>query len=131
MTTPDHHGDEFTYLGLDDVLTIARLLGVPDVRDVGLLDAAVHRPASSAFGRDAYPTMATKAAALFESLVRNHPLVDGNKRLAWTATVVFCRLNGAELARPDDDVAFAFVVDAAAGRLDLDDIASTWDSWIR
>lgn len=118
------------YLDLQDALAIADLLGVRQVRDAGLLDAALHRPAASAFGRDAYPTLAAKAGALFESLVRNHPLVDGNKRLAWTATVVFLRLNGAELVRPDDDVAFEFVVDAAAGRLDLEEITATWSSWI-
>nr|WP_274388270.1 type II toxin-antitoxin system death-on-curing family toxin [Salsipaludibacter albus] len=106
------------------------MLGVPDVRDIGLLDAALHRPVATAFGRDAYPTLVAKAAALFDSLLRNHPLVDGNKRLAWTATVVFLRLNGAELARPDDDTAFAFVMAAAAGHLDLEAIIATWESWL-
>lgn len=122
--------DDVQYLDLQDALAIADLLGVGQVRDTGLLDAALHRPAASAFGRDAYPDLAAKAGAMFESLVRNHPLVDGNKRLAWTATVVFLRLNGAELGRPGDDVAYAFVVDAAAGRLDLDEITATWSSWI-
>ncbi|WP_238445853.1 type II toxin-antitoxin system death-on-curing family toxin [Salsipaludibacter albus] len=117
-------------LDLADALAIAELLGVPDVRDIGLLDAALHRPVATAFGRDAYPTLVAKAAALFDSLLRNHPLVDGNKRLAWTATVVFLRLNGAELARPDDDTAFAFVMAAAAGHLDLEAIIATWESWL-
>jgi len=53
-----------------------------------LLDAAVARPRSSACGTDAYATPEAKAAALPDSLVRNHALVDGNKRLAWFATVV-------------------------------------------
>ena len=118
------------YLDLQDALAIAELLGVPDERDVGLLDAALHRPEASAFGRDAYPTMAAKAGALFESLARNHPLVDGNKRLAWTATIVFLRLNGATVARPDDDTAHDFVVAAAAGGLELGEITATWASWI-
>lgn len=119
------------YLDLEDALSVAQLLGVAEVRDAGLLDAALHRPASSAFGRDAYAGLAAKAGALFESLVRNHPLVDGNKRLAWTLTVVFLRLNGATLTRPDDDVAFDFVVAAAAGQITLEQITATWASWIR
>jgi prophage maintenance system killer protein len=55
-----------------------------------------------AFSADAYPDLFTKAAALLHSQARNHPLVDGNKRLAWLATHVFCATNGVELD-PDDD----------------------------
>lgn len=122
--------DEVVALDLQDALAIADLLGVPTVRDIGLLDAALHRPVASAFGQDAYPTLAAKAAAMFESLVRNHPLADGNKRLAWTATIVFLRMNGARVSRPDGDTAYEFVVAAAAGTLDLDAITSTWDAWL-
>jgi death-on-curing protein len=123
--------EETRYLDLEDALSVAQPLGVPDVRDAGLLDAALHRPASSASGQDAYVGPAAKAGALFESLVRNHPLVDGNERLAWTLTVVFLRLNGATLTRPADDVGFDVVVTAAAGEFTLDELTSTWASWIR
>lgn len=114
---------EVEYLDLDDLLGLVRRLGAGPVRDIGLLDAAVARPQSSAFGADAYPTLELKAAALLHSIVRNHALVDGNKRLAWLAAVVFLDLN----ARPvefGDDHAFRLVMEAAQGHLDVEDIAS-------
>jgi prophage maintenance system killer protein len=60
----------------------------------------VARPQATAFGEDAYPDMLTKAAALLESVVNNHALVDGNKRLGWLATAVFLELNGVRISRP-------------------------------
>lgn len=105
------------YLGLEDLLVLVRRLGVGPVVDVGLLDAAAGRPATTVFGEDAYPTVALKAAALLHSLARNHPLVDGNKRLAWLATVVFLDLNGYEVGLDDND-AFRLVMDVAAGAVD-------------
>ena len=76
------------YLTIEQALVIARYAvgGPVQVRDLGLLDAAVHRPRAGMFGQDAYPDVFTKAAALLHSLAANHPLVDGNKRLAWLAT---------------------------------------------
>jgi death-on-curing protein len=76
------------------------------------------------FGQDAYPDLFDKAAALLHSLARNHPLVDGNKRLAWLATYVFLAKNGVELD-PGDDDAFTFVMRVAAG--ELDDVPETAD----
>ena len=113
---------EVAYLELEDLLGLVRLLGAGPVRDVGLLDSAVARPRSSAFGEDAYPTLGLKAAALLHSVASNHALVDGNKRLAWLATVVFLDLNG---SRPDvtDDQAFSLVMDVASSDLLLEDIA--------
>lgn len=109
-------------LDLEDLIELVRRLGVGPVRDIGLLDAAAARPRSSAFGSDAYPTLELKAAALLHSLVRHHALVDGNKRLAWLATVVFLDLNDRTVAL-DDDEAFALVMEAAAGMLDVEGIA--------
>lgn len=109
------------YLTLEDLLLLVRRLDLGPVVDVGLLDAAVGRPASTVFGGDAYPTVALKAAALLHSLARNHPLVDGNKQLAWLATVVFLDLNGYEVG-VDDDAAFALVLAVAAGS--WDDVAA-------
>jgi death-on-curing protein len=111
------------YLDLEDLLVLVRKLGAGPVRDIGLLDAAVARPRSSAFGADAYPTLELKAAALLHSIVRNHALVDGNKRLAWLAVVVFLDLNGQSVAM-DDDAAFGLVMETAEGLLDLEDIAA-------
>ena len=119
------------YLTTEQALRIARhAVGGPlEVRDVGLLDAAVHRPRAGLLGRDAYPDLFTKAAALLHSLARNHPLVLGNKRLAWLATYVFCAKNGVELD-PSDDAAYDLVVRVAAGEIDdIQSIAATLRSF--
>ena len=113
---------EVEYLTLEDLLGLVRRLGAGPVRDVGLLDAAVVRPRSSAFGEDAYPTLQLKAAALLHSLVSNHALVDGNKRLGWLATTVFLDINGTTAELGDDD-AFDLVLAVAEGRLDVEAIA--------
>jgi death-on-curing protein len=121
------------YLTTEQALRIARraIEGPVEVRDIGLLDAAVHRPRASVLGQDAYPDLMTKAAALLHSLARNHPLVDGNKRLAWLATYVFCAKNGVELD-PSDDDAYALVISVAAGDLsDVASIASALTAWVR
>jgi death on curing protein len=121
------------HLTTEQALRIARLaVGGPiHVRDVGLLDAAVHRPQATVLGQDAYPDVLAKAAALLHSIVRNHPLVDGNKRLGWLATYVFCAKNGVELD-PNDDAAFVLVMAVAAGELDdVGEIAVALRRWIR
>jgi death-on-curing protein len=111
------------HLSTEDLLEIAAgVLGEVLVRDVGALASAAGRPRMTVFGADAYPTLAEKAAALMHSLARNHPLVDGNKRLAWAATRVFCLLNGTDLRLPVDD-AERMVVGVAAGDLDVPDLA--------
>ncbi|MEU0659157.1 Fic family protein [Streptomyces lavendulocolor] len=113
------------YLTLPELLNLAERLGTPDVRDFGLLDSALARPGSSVFGQDAYPDIWQKAAALMESVARNHGLVDGNKRLAWYATWVFLHLNGHPLdARFDVDEAEQFVLDVCQGALDVPKIAA-------
>ena len=120
------------HLTTEQALRIARLaVGGPiEVRDLGLLDAAVHRPRASVLGQDAYPNLLTKAAALLHSLARNRPLVDGNKRLAWLATYVFCAKNGVELD-PDDDAAFDLVIAVASGSLDeVEEIARILGSFV-
>ncbi|MEX1286557.1 MAG: type II toxin-antitoxin system death-on-curing family toxin [Acidimicrobiia bacterium] len=105
------------YLDLDDLLDLAtRLLGdPPPVRDVGLLGSAVARPRTSAFGEDAYPDVWSKASALLDSIVNNHPLVDGNKRLGWLATAVFLELNGASAAGAPNDAVYDLVIGVADG----------------
>jgi death-on-curing protein len=111
-----------THLDVEDLLALVRVLGAGPVRDLGLLDAAAARPRASHHGVDAYPSLAGKAAALLHSLVRNHALVDGNKRLAWLAAVVFLDLNAAEVALTDDE-AFDLVMEAAVGTVDVPEIA--------
>jgi death-on-curing protein len=117
--------EHIDFFGVEDLLEIAA--GIIDevaVRDAGLIAAAAGRPEVTVFGDDAYPTFEDKAAALLHSLVRNHALVDGNKRLAWAATRVFYLLNGRDLAYTVDE-AEALMLSAAAGGLDVPEIA-TW-----
>ncbi|WNG88940.1 type II toxin-antitoxin system death-on-curing family toxin [Mycobacterium sp. ITM-2016-00317] len=119
------------YLDLEDLLDIARAAVGPDVavRDYGLLESAQARPRATVLGEDAYPDLHLKAAALFQSLARNHPLVDGNKRLAWTACLTFLGINGHSVRAPEDD-RFAFVIAVAAGTItDLGEIAARLQAW--
>jgi death-on-curing protein len=118
------------YLTTSDLVAIAHAaLGDALIRDVGLIDSAAHRPMASAFGQEAYPDLYLKAAALLHSILRNHPLVDGNKRLAWVACRTFLVLNGADFT-PDVDVATEFVLAVASGAEDdLPKIAAVLRTW--
>lgn len=108
------------YLTLDDVLAAAQAhLGRrADVRDYGLLAAALARPQASVFGEDAYPGIHQKAAALLQSLATNHALVDGNERTAFVATALFYQLNGHHMRAEPEDELFEFVIAVATGSLD-------------
>src|ERR1700730_5899984 len=111
------------YLSLAELLHVAeRVLG-PEVavRDYGLLEAALARPQATAFGKDAYPSLDAKAAALLHSLARNHALIDGNKRLALAAVIAFYGLNGRRLTLTND-AAYDLVMSVAAGHLDTVDV---------
>jgi death-on-curing protein len=106
------------YLDLDDVLHIARrAIGAVEIRDIGLLGAAVARPIATVFGEEAYPRLHDKAAALVHSVARNHALVDGNKRLAFASLFAFLALNGERITL-DDDAAYDLIIDIASGVLD-------------
>jgi death on curing protein len=120
------------FLDLEALLHVAqRTLGMaPVVRDHGLLESALARPQATVFGEDAYPELHEKAAALLHSLARNHPLGDGNKRLAWLATYVFLAKNDVILD-PDDDAAYDLVVAVAAGEVDdVGEIAQALESFV-
>lgn len=112
------------YLDLEDLLEMAGLLlgTPPPVRDVGLLGAAAARPQTTVLGEDAYGTIFDKAAALLQSLVKNHPLIDGNKRLGWLATAVFLDLNGVDVTDASNDAVYDLIMKVAAGSLDVDEI---------
>lgn len=109
-------------------LALVSDLGVGPIRVVGLLDSATHRPAVTVFGRDTYPDLGAKAAVPLESLMRNHTLVDGNKRLGWLAPVVFYGLNDVESDAPDDD-AYNLVVALASGAATYQDAAAQLSAW--
>jgi death-on-curing protein len=118
-------GAPFDYLTEADLVDIALgIVGEVEVRDRGLLASAAARPLTRAFGEDAYPTFAAKAAALMHSIARNHALVNGNRRLAWAATRIFCLLNGRDLNFSVDE-AEALVVSVAQGDLEVPEIAAS------
>jgi death on curing protein len=109
------------HLDVEDLLHSAeRATGSPvEIRDIGLLESAAARPRASAFGADAYPTLHDKAAALVQSIVRNHALVDGNKRLGLAAVIACYGVNGRRLTLTNDE-AYELVMSAATG--DIDDV---------
>ena len=114
------------YLTEEEILAIAeRVVGEVLVRDHGLIAAAVARPQASAFGEDAYPDLETKAAALLQSITRNHALVDGNERLSLAATIAFLGVNGRRLTLSNDE-AYDLVIAVSTGELsEVDEIAAT------
>ena len=122
------------FLTLEDVteLGIAMMAEESEeflIADAGLLDSALARPRASAFGETAYPTLSAQAAALMQSLARNHASVDGNKRMAWAATKLFLGFNGIALRAPSPDAGEQFVLDVVAGALALPDIAQRLAEW--
>ncbi|MBA3236198.1 MAG: Fic family protein [Chloroflexi bacterium] len=121
------------YLDLEDLLAAAaQTLGrPPEIRDVGLLEAAAVRPRSTVFGSDAYADLDAKAGALLHSIVSGHALVDGNKRLGWVAVRLFYLLNERDLQMPADE-AFDLVIEVASGQLDdVNTIAARLAAWVR
>lgn len=118
------------YLRLPELLHVAERTIGPDVqvRDHGLLEAAVARPQTSVFGADAYPGLNEKAAALVHSIVGNHALVDGNKRLGLAALLAFLGVNGSRLTMTNDE-AYEFIMRIARGELrDVAEIAAVLQS---
>ena len=116
------------FLTLDDLLTIIELYRLQAVRDVGLLDSAAHRSQTSLFGDDAYPSLEEKAAVLLESIVRNDPLINGNKRLGWIVTVMFLERNGRRVDAPFDD-AYDLVIAVSTGEMSYQESAARLASW--
>lgn len=111
------------YLTERDVMTALAATGQEvQLRDFGLLSAAVARPRASAFGEEAYPDPWVKASALLHSLTRNHPFLDGNMRTGWNAAWTFIEANAIGRLAGDFDVDAAerLMLDVASG--DLDDL---------
>ncbi|KAA1380217.1 type II toxin-antitoxin system death-on-curing family toxin [Aeromicrobium fastidiosum] len=116
------------YLTLDNLMAMVGEAGLQAVRDVGLLDSAAQRPRTTVFGEDAYPTLDEKVAVLLESIVRNHPLIDGNKRLGWLSATVFYGINGVFLNAPEDD-AYDLVIAVSTGVMSYPESAARLASW--
>ncbi|MFE4197106.1 type II toxin-antitoxin system death-on-curing family toxin [Paenarthrobacter sp. NPDC056912] len=110
------------YLDVEDALQVIDRYGF-HIRDVGLLASALARPATTVMGSEAYPELAMKAAALLESVARFHPLIDGNKRTAWTLMVLLLWINGYRHDFTTDE-GFDLVVGVAAGNIELRDSAA-------
>nr|WP_038551708.1 type II toxin-antitoxin system death-on-curing family toxin [Nocardia nova] len=103
----------------------ADAVGSYAVRDPGLLASAAARSQATVFGADAYPTIWEKAAALLHSIASNHPLIDGNKRLAISAAIVFLARNRIDVDRLDEDRTFDLMIEVAKGQLvEIADIAA-------
>jgi toxin-antitoxin system, toxin component, fic family len=118
------------FLSLEDLLDIVTALRIGPVRDLGLLNAAALRPQTTLMGQDAYRSTAAKAAALLESLAKNHALIDGNKRLGWAACSVILSLNALEISETvsNDDV-YDLVVAVASSRVTLEQVCATLSDW--
>lgn len=125
--------DPIEFLDLDDVIGLARrLLGdPPPIGDVGLLGSAVARPQTMVGGEDAYPTIWLKAAALLQSIVDNHALVDGNKRLGWLAAAVFLEINDASVAAAPNRDVYDLVMWIAASESTIEEIAEQLEQLAR
>ena len=95
------------------------------VRHVGLLGAVVARPQTTVGGSDAYPDVWVKAAALLQSVVNNHALADGSKRLGWLVTAVFLELNDSRATAASNDDVFELVMDVASGSVELTALADS------
>jgi death-on-curing protein len=120
------------YLALAEVVDLHRRLleatgGAAGIRDLGALESALAQPKMTLAGRDLYPTLAEKAAALCLSLVGNHhPFLDGNKRVGHAAMETFLVLNGAEIDASVGEQE-RIMLDLAAGRLDREQLVD----WLR
>ena len=116
---------QIDYLELADILKLGQEI-IPDfrIRDLGLLESAVARPRTSVFGEDAYPTFADKVAALMHSIARNRALIDGNKRLAWSAARLFCLMNDLDI-KMKQERAYELVVGLASGQIELAELSAS------
>ncbi len=119
------------YLTAEHVLFIHKRIldetgGIRGVRDVQALQSAIHRPRATFGGEDLYPDIFAKTAALMESLIKNHPFLDGNKRVGLTAGAVMLKMNGFRLDTPESAVE-SFILEIACGELDVTAITR----WLR
>ena len=116
-----------SFLTLDEVLAIhahqiERYGGSPGIRDRGLLASALAMPEAGFAGEDLHPTLHEKAAAYLFHLVKNHPFVDGNKRVGLAVCLVFLRLNGVTIQATDDELV-ELVLGVISGQLGKADVA--------
>jgi death on curing protein len=121
-----------TYLDASDLLVLAAAVTGGDlvVRDLGLLDAAAHRPRATVLGVQAYDTLWLKAAALLDSIVCTRPLAEGNWRLGWVAAVALCDMNG-WWVDADEDEALDLVREVGRGIVGVPEMAARLEQWAK
>jgi death-on-curing protein len=122
---------EIQYLSLEEVIEIGEAL-IPDfrIRDIGLLESAVHRPVTVIYGQEAYPSIEGKIAALMHSLAANHALIDGNKRLTWSSGRLFAILNDLDFYVGIDE-AEEVIISLSSGGLDAKSLAPIIGKWLK
>ncbi|OLF04593.1 death-on-curing protein [Actinophytocola xinjiangensis] len=120
------------YLDASDLLVLAAAVTGGDlvVRDLGLLDAAAHRPRATVLGVQAYDTLWLKASALLDSIVCTRPLAEGNWRLGWVAAVALCDMNG-WWVDADEDEALDLVREVGRGRIGVPEMAAHLEQWAK
>jgi len=111
---------------LEDILLLHKLSidsfgGSHGIRDSGLLESAIARPFQSFDGRDLYRSVFEKAAALAESLIINHPFVDGNKRTGTVAMIAFLQENNLQMTI-DQEGLYNFIVSISIGEIKFEEI---------
>lgn len=97
--------------------------GSHGVRDMNMLESAVHRPFATFAGEDLYKDIYLKAAALVQSIVKNHPFLDGNKRTAFSSAYIFLKKNGLKINALEKEI-IKFMVSVANENLSVDEISS-------
>lgn len=97
--------------------------GLSGVRDIGMLESAIHRPFSTFAGDDLYKGIYFKAAAFMQSLIKNHPFIDGNKRTAFVGAYIFLKRNNITMTVTQRQIV-AFISKVANENLSVDEIAS-------
>jgi death-on-curing protein len=110
------------FLELEDALQQIAVAGF-HVKDLGLLDSALARPKTTLFGEDAYPTLELKAAAMVHSIIKNHAMVDGNKRTSWFMLSSFLYING-YFIEMNADQGMEFTLGIATDKLSLAEAAA-------
>lgn len=113
-------------ISVEDILdlhwkSIERYGGSHGVRDFNLLESALARPMQTFDGIEFYPTLLEKAAALGESLIKNHPFIDGNKRIGFLAMVALIENNDLDFCASQED-AYDFVIEIATGNVGIEQI---------
>ncbi len=105
---------------IHDIL-IEKFGGAKGVRDKGLLESSINRPYQTFDGQELYPNPTDKAAAIFESIITNHPFIDGNKRTAYVIMRLMLKKNDIDIHSGQNDK-YDFVIKAASGKMSFDQI---------